>query len=91
MLSGYYRLTKPGIVYGNALTAAAGYFFGIHESINFLQLLLMLLGISGIVASGCVFNNYIDRDIDGKMEEKYCLHRQLNKRKRNYRVDEKFV
>ena len=31
-------------------------------------LLLTLLGVSCVIASGCVFNNYIDRDIDGLME-----------------------
>ncbi len=30
-------------------------------------LLLLLLGLSGVIASGCVFNNYFDRHIDQKM------------------------
>jgi len=64
----YYALTKPGIIYGNALTAAAGFFVAAHRSIHFPLFLAMLAGISLIVASGCVFNNYIDQDIDAKME-----------------------
>jgi protoheme IX farnesyltransferase len=64
----YYALTKPGIIYGNALTAAAGFFVAAHKHINFPLFLITLGGISLIVASGCVFNNYIDRDIDAKME-----------------------
>lgn len=68
MINEYYRLTKPGIIYGNALTAAAGYFIGIKDSVSLAQFLLILIGISLIVACGCVLNNYIDRDIDAKME-----------------------
>jgi heme o synthase len=68
MLKEYYALTKPGIVYGNALTAAAGFFVAAHRHVDFPLFLAMLCGISLIVAAGCVFNNYIDRDIDAKME-----------------------
>src|SRR5262245_51510744 len=68
MLRDYYSLSKPGIVYGNALTAAAGFFFGSHFGINVPTLLMMLVGNSAIVAAGCVFNNYLDRDIDARME-----------------------
>lgn len=64
----YYGLTKPGIIYGNALTAAAGFFLASRGHPNFFLLIALLLGLSLIVASGCVFNNYIDRDIDEKME-----------------------
>jgi protoheme IX farnesyltransferase len=67
MVREYYRLMKPGIIYGNALTAVAG--FGIAtESLISPTLLFMVFGLSCIVASGCIFNNYLDRDIDGKME-----------------------
>ena len=64
----YYELTKPGIIAGNALSAIAGFFVASHRHIDFHIFFLMLLGISLIVGSGCVFNNYIDRDIDAKME-----------------------
>lgn len=68
MIKDYYRLTKPGIVYGNALTAAAGYFVGVHGAMDLAVFAWMLSGISLIIASGCVFNNVIDRDIDAVME-----------------------
>lgn len=67
----YFVLTKPGIIFGNAITAVAGFFLATHSlniAINFQLLLAMLAGISLVIASGCVFNNYIDRDIDAKME-----------------------
>lgn len=66
----YYHLTKPGIVRGNALAAFAGYCFaaGYFDKFSVSALLGMLVGICLVMASGCVFNNYIDRDIDRKME-----------------------
>lgn len=68
MLREYYFLTKPGIIYGNAIAAAAGFFIASQKHIDVFLLVAMLFGISLIVASACVFNNYIDRDIDAKME-----------------------
>lgn len=69
MLKDYYSLTKPGIIYGNAITVVAGFLLatGKHQ-INWGLLLATLVGISLVIASGCVLNNYIDRDIDAKME-----------------------
>ena len=77
MLKNYYYLTKPGIIYGNALTTAGGFLLawrGLPAEalakaghINFGLFLATLLGISLVVASACVFNNVIDRDIDAKM------------------------
>lgn len=74
-LKRYYRLTKPGIIAGNAITAAAGFFLASKGIISFALLVATLVGISLVVASGCVFNNYIDRDIDAKMER--TKHREL--------------
>ncbi|HWB33983.1 MAG TPA: protoheme IX farnesyltransferase [Candidatus Paceibacterota bacterium] len=63
----YYELTKPGIIYGNALVAAAGFFFAARGHINWLVFLAMLVGLSLVVASACVLNNIYDRDIDARM------------------------
>lgn len=52
---------------GNGITAAGGFALASRGHIDFLSLCTMLLGLSFIVASGCVFNNYLDRDIDEKM------------------------
>lgn len=68
MVKAYYQLTKPGIVYGNAIAAIAGFFFASRGHVNILLFLAMLIGICLIIASACVFNNYIDREIDTKME-----------------------
>lgn len=64
----YYRLTKPGIIYGNLLTAIGGFVLGSKGHIHLQLALAALLGISLIIASACVVNNYIDRGIDSKME-----------------------
>ncbi len=68
LIRNYYSLTKPGIIYGNALTAAAGFFLASRGDIAYGLFFAMLLGLSLIIASSCVFNNYIDRDIDKLME-----------------------
>ncbi|MET0779334.1 MAG: heme o synthase [Candidatus Saccharimonadales bacterium] len=70
MFKKYYRLTKPGIIYGNALNTAAGFFFAAsyYRHFDLWTLLAVLAGSSLVIASGCVVNNYIDRGIDVKME-----------------------
>ncbi|MDR3623611.1 MAG: heme o synthase [Chlamydiales bacterium] len=63
----YYLLTKPGIIMGNLITVAAGFLLASRGTIDFGLFLATLLGLSCIIASACVFNNYIDRKIDKKM------------------------
>jgi protoheme IX farnesyltransferase len=63
----YYALTKPGIIYGNALTLIGGFLLASKWHIDLLVFLAALLGTSLVIASGCVFNNYLDRHIDKKM------------------------
>ena len=63
----YYLLTKPGIIMGNLFTVAAGFLLASKGEMNFPLFLATLLGLAGIVASACVFNNYMDRKIDSKM------------------------
>jgi protoheme IX farnesyltransferase len=72
----YYELTKSGLVFGNLIAVIAGFLLGARVvqgtgeilSINLFLLLATIVGITLVMASGCVCNNYIDRDIDGAME-----------------------
>ena len=67
MLKNYYWLTKPGIIYGNLINTAAGFLLAAHSHIDLWLMAATLGGIALIIASACVVNNYIDRDIDKKM------------------------
>jgi protoheme IX farnesyltransferase len=68
-LLAYYRLTKPGIIYGNSLNILAGFLLacGITRQFSLLALAAVLAGSACVIGAGCVYNNYIDRDIDLKM------------------------
>lgn len=68
LIKDYYKLTKPGIIYGNGITLVAGFMLASYGSVSYGLLLATLIGLSCVIASGCVFNNYIDRDIDSLME-----------------------
>jgi protoheme IX farnesyltransferase len=68
MIRAYYRLIKPGIVYGNALVALTAFLFASWPSPDPLRLAATLVGLSFVVAGSCVINNIIDRDIDKHME-----------------------
>jgi protoheme IX farnesyltransferase len=69
MFKKYYALTKPGIIYGNVLTTTAGFLLAaaLADEYSLGVLLAVLAGTALVIASGCVFNNYIDRGIDAKM------------------------
>jgi protoheme IX farnesyltransferase len=63
----YFYVIKPGIVLGNLVCAAGGFFVASKGRIDGVVLFSAFTGISLVVASGCVFNNLIDRKIDRKM------------------------
>jgi len=67
-LKHFIQITKPGIIFGNVLSVAGGFFLASKGHIDFGLFLVAMIGTSLVVASGCVFNNCIDRDIDVKME-----------------------
>ena len=80
----YYELTKSGLVFGNLVTVVAGFLLGARIvqgmdgmilSVDPWLFIATVAGIAFVMASGCVFNNYIDRDIDVKMDR--TRHRAL--------------
>jgi protoheme IX farnesyltransferase len=66
-IKNYLLVAKPGIIFGNLISAAAGFFLASKGRVDGLALPATLIGISLVVASGCVFNNCVDREIDRKM------------------------
>jgi len=69
MFKTYYRLTKPGIIYGNSINVLAGYFLaaGVLRSFEWRALVGVCVGSALVMACGCVYNNILDRDIDRRM------------------------
>src|SRR5476649_137051 len=68
MIKQYLQVTKPGIIFGNLISVVGGFLLAAKGNIDFPLFLATLVGVSLVVASGCVFNNFIDRDIDKIME-----------------------
>ena len=53
----YYQLTKPGIIGGNAITVVAGFLLASGGDVDCGLMIATLVGLSLVVASGCVMNN----------------------------------
>lgn len=64
----YYRLTKPGIIYANVLTAIAGYLYGCAWHIKFTSFVGVIVGVALVIGGACVYNNVLDRDFDKQMK-----------------------
>ncbi|WP_028547320.1 heme o synthase [Paenibacillus sp. UNC451MF] len=63
----FVQLAKPGIIFSNSITAFGGFWVASGWNVNWLQLLYTMIGTALVMASGCVLNNYLDRDMDIKM------------------------
>lgn len=63
----YILVTKPGIIFGNLVSVAGGFFLASRSQIETALLVETLLGVSLVIASACVFNNCFDRNMDRKM------------------------
>jgi len=83
LIKAYYLLTKPGIIYSNVFTAIGGFFLAERGYFTPGLFLAMVFGLAFIIASACVFNNYIDRGIDSKMlrtKKRALVTRQISGR-----------
>ena len=65
----YYSIVKPGVLYGNALTAAAGFLFAsaYFKVFDIWLFIATMVGTTFVIASACALNNFLDQDIDSKM------------------------
>ncbi|WP_340029786.1 heme o synthase [Paenibacillus sp. FSL H7-0940] len=68
MLKDMIALTKPGLLRLNVFAVAVGFWVASKWDINWLSLLMVVIGSTLVIASACVFNNYWDRELDQKME-----------------------
>ena len=66
-IKNYLLVAKPGIIFGNLISTAAGFLLASKGQVDGVALMATLLGISLAVASGGVFNNCVDRNLDRKM------------------------
>lgn len=64
----YWELTKPGVTMGNVLTVVAGYFLAAAGAVRWDVFFAVFVGMTLVIAGACALNNYLDRDIDVKME-----------------------
>lgn len=64
----YYSLTKPGVLYGNVLTTVAGFLLASNGTINWGLFMATVIGMTFVIGSACVINNFLDQDIDSLME-----------------------
>ena len=64
----YYSLTKPGVLFGNALSGAAGFLLASKGQLDLWLFAALCAGMTLVIASACVLNNFLDQDIDRKME-----------------------
>lgn len=63
----YYRMTKPGLIYGNLLTVVGGYLYGAIMRPSISELIGVVIGSWLVMASGTVLNNIHDRKMDKHM------------------------
>lgn len=67
-LRDFINLAKPGILFSNLITTFGGFWIASKWDIDWILMAWTLLGTMLVMASGCVLNNYLDRDMDVKMK-----------------------
>jgi len=82
----YYRLTKPGVLYGNVLTAAAGFLLAARGHVDIGLFVATIVGMTLVIAAACVLNNFLDQDIDQIMTRTKSRPSALGEVKGSYMV-----
>lgn len=68
MIKKYLEIMKPRMILGNTISIVGGFLLTVKDDINYKLFFFTIFGTLLVMASSCVLNNYIDRDIDKKME-----------------------
>lgn len=68
MLRAYYELIKPRVMYGNLITTIAGFLFAADGKMDWALFAATTVGTAMVISSACVINNFLDQDIDAKMD-----------------------
>ncbi|MCW5196372.1 heme o synthase [Buchnera aphidicola (Pemphigus obesinymphae)] len=63
----FLELIKPKIILGNLISLMGAFFLASKGNINYNLFFLTIIGTSLVIASACMMNNIIDRDIDAIM------------------------
>jgi protoheme IX farnesyltransferase len=63
----FVNLAKPGIIFSNLITTFGGFWIAAQWNIDWYLLVYALIGTALVMGSGCVLNNYLDREMDMKM------------------------
>jgi protoheme IX farnesyltransferase len=66
-LKDFLFLTKPGILFDNLIAAFAGFWLASGWDVDVALMIFTLIGTTLVIASSCVLNNYLDRDLDARM------------------------
>lgn len=66
-LKDYYKIAKPGMIYGNMIPLVGGFALASAGDVRSGLFFTTIAGSALGMASGCVFNNWVDHDIDAKM------------------------
>lgn len=67
-IGAYFELTKPRIAFMLVLTSAAGFYLGANQGFDILLFLNSMAAITLLAFGVATLNQYIERDIDTKME-----------------------
>ncbi|PPI88397.1 protoheme IX farnesyltransferase [Candidatus Pantoea edessiphila] len=68
MLKKYLQLIKPKIIFGNLISVIGGFLLASKGNVNYALFCNTIVSVALVIASSCILNNIIDRDIDKKME-----------------------
>ena len=67
-VAGYYELTKPSITFLILISTALGYYLGAKGNLNYVHLLITLIGSSFVSSGAGALNHYSESKTDKLMD-----------------------